>query len=172
MTYQNIKQGSFPSVRERQEFLGGKYKPLEVQGPLRGPTSSWRPFGPLDFVLRALRALRPVCWARLRSGPPFQTISDHLDHFRPFYQFGPFLPFVFSPFWTILDRLEPFWTILDHFDHVLPFLFAIIYHSGLSRPFRTILDHFDYFGPSWTILGHFGPFWAGWIISYETTYTC
>ena len=23
------------------------------------PTSSWRPFGPLDFVLRALRALRP-----------------------------------------------------------------------------------------------------------------
>ena len=35
-------------------------------GPLRGPTSSLRPFGPalgpsglLDFVLRALRALRP-----------------------------------------------------------------------------------------------------------------
>ena len=28
-------------------------------GALRAPTSSWRPFGPLDFVLRALRALRP-----------------------------------------------------------------------------------------------------------------
>ena len=35
-------------------------------GPLRGPTSSWRPFGPalgpsglLDFILHALRALRP-----------------------------------------------------------------------------------------------------------------
>ena len=28
-------------------------------GPLRAPTSIWRPFGPLDFVLRALRALRP-----------------------------------------------------------------------------------------------------------------
>ena len=28
-------------------------------GALRAPTSSWRPFGPLDFVLRALWALRP-----------------------------------------------------------------------------------------------------------------
>ena len=28
-------------------------------GALRPPTSTWRPFGPLDFVLRALRALRP-----------------------------------------------------------------------------------------------------------------
>ena len=26
-------------------------------GALRAPTSSWRPFGPLDFVLRGLRAL-------------------------------------------------------------------------------------------------------------------
>ena len=28
-------------------------------GALRAPTSRWRPFGPLYFVLRALRALRP-----------------------------------------------------------------------------------------------------------------
>ena len=28
-------------------------------GALRAPTSSLRPFGPLDFVFRALRALRP-----------------------------------------------------------------------------------------------------------------
>ena len=28
-------------------------------GALRAPTSSWGPFGSLDFVLRALRALRP-----------------------------------------------------------------------------------------------------------------
>ena len=28
-------------------------------GALRAPTSSWRPCGPLDFVLHALRALRP-----------------------------------------------------------------------------------------------------------------
>ena len=28
-------------------------------GALRAPTSSWRPFGPLGFVLHALRALRP-----------------------------------------------------------------------------------------------------------------
>ena len=27
-------------------------------GPLRAPTSSWRPYRPLDFVLHALRALR------------------------------------------------------------------------------------------------------------------
>ena len=34
-------------------------------GALWAPTSSWRPFGPLDFFLRALRALRPTfvgCW--------------------------------------------------------------------------------------------------------------
>ena len=36
-----------------------------------GPTSSWRPFGPLDFVLGALQELRPVRQACLRSGPPF-----------------------------------------------------------------------------------------------------
>ena len=29
-------------------------------GALRAPTSSWRPFRTLDFVLRALRAVRPV----------------------------------------------------------------------------------------------------------------
>ena len=28
-------------------------------GALWAPTSSWRPFGPLNFVLHALRALRP-----------------------------------------------------------------------------------------------------------------
>ena len=38
-------------------------------GALRAPTSSWSPFGPLDFVLRALLALRRVRRARLRSGP-------------------------------------------------------------------------------------------------------
>ena len=36
-------------------------------GALRAPTSSWRPFGPLYFVLRTHRALRPVRRARLRS---------------------------------------------------------------------------------------------------------
>ena len=40
-------------------------------GALQAPTSSWKPFGPLDFVLRALQALRPVRRARLRSGLPF-----------------------------------------------------------------------------------------------------
>ena len=33
-------------------------------GPLRDLTSSWKHFGPLDFVLRALWALRPVRQAR------------------------------------------------------------------------------------------------------------
>ena len=36
-----------------------KILPTRSLGALRAPTSSWRPFGPLDFVLRALRALRP-----------------------------------------------------------------------------------------------------------------
>ena len=41
-------------------------------GALRALTSSWRPFGPLDFVLHALRALRPcdtrVCdWIALSA---------------------------------------------------------------------------------------------------------
>ena len=35
-----------------------KYKYKGSLGALRAPTSSWGPFGPLDFVLRALRALR------------------------------------------------------------------------------------------------------------------
>ena len=35
------------------------YKNTRSLGALRAPTSSWRPFGPLDFVLCALRALRP-----------------------------------------------------------------------------------------------------------------
>ena len=35
---------------------------------LNARSSSWRPFGPPDFVLHALRALRPVRRARLRSG--------------------------------------------------------------------------------------------------------
>ena len=38
-------------------------------GALKAPTSSWRPFGPLEFVLCALLALRAVRRARLRSGP-------------------------------------------------------------------------------------------------------
>ena len=54
-------------------------------------TSSWRPFGPLDFVLRALRVLRPGRWARLESGPLFSTIFDH-----------------FRQFWTILDHFDRF----------------------------------------------------------------
>ena len=34
-------------------------------GALRAPTSSWRPFGPIDFVLGALRALRVAKTCRL-----------------------------------------------------------------------------------------------------------
>ena len=42
-------------------------------GALRAPTSSLRPFGPLDFVLRAHRALRPVRHACLL--PNWQILS-------------------------------------------------------------------------------------------------
>ena len=37
----------------------GKYESTRSLGALRAPTSRRRPFGPLDFVLRALQALRP-----------------------------------------------------------------------------------------------------------------
>ena len=47
------------------------YKNTRSLGALRVSTSSWRPFGPFHFVLRALLALRPVCRSCLRSGPPF-----------------------------------------------------------------------------------------------------
>ena len=84
-----------------------------------GLTYSWRPFGPFDFVLPALRALRPVCRARFRSGPPYLTILDHLepfwtilDHFDNFDHFHHF-----GPFWIIWDNFGPFWTILGHFDY-------------------------------------------------------
>ena len=43
-------------------------------GALRVPTSSWRPFGVLDFVLRALRALRP-CDPRVSDW----TVCNPLD---------------------------------------------------------------------------------------------
>ena len=46
----------FDRNTETQERQILHYRSL---GALRAPTSSWRPFGPLDFVLRALRALRP-----------------------------------------------------------------------------------------------------------------
>ena len=48
---------------------------------LGAPTSSWRPFEPLDFILRALRALRPVRRARLMSGSPFFYHFTILDQF-------------------------------------------------------------------------------------------
>ena len=43
-------------------------------GALRAPTSRWRPFGPLDFVLRALRALRPCDPRKVDQHPPFPPL--------------------------------------------------------------------------------------------------
>ena len=65
-----------------KHVIQSKY--YNTRGALRALTSSWRPFGPLHFVLRALRALRPVGQTRLRSGPPFLTILIILGNFRPF----------------------------------------------------------------------------------------
>ena len=42
-------------------------------GALRAPTSSWRPFGPLDFVLRSLWVLRPC-------GVNQAPMGEHLTH--------------------------------------------------------------------------------------------
>ena len=77
---------------------------------------------PLDFVHRALRPLRPVRWARLRSGAPFFYLFTILDHFRPILTFfdhlGQFFT-IMDYFLTLLDPFGPFWTILDHFDEFL-----------------------------------------------------
>ena len=55
-------------------------------GALRNPTSSWRPFGPLDFVLRALRPLRPVGW----PAPPCIPLFVHSSIFGTFGTVGTF----------------------------------------------------------------------------------
>ena len=46
----------------KETFFGLQYSMTGSLGALRALTSSWRPFGPLNFVLWALR---PVCRARL-----------------------------------------------------------------------------------------------------------
>ena len=53
---------SFSSTSSTQSLTLSPLSPLSSTRnleALRAPTSSWRPFGPLDFVLRALQALRP-----------------------------------------------------------------------------------------------------------------
>ena len=50
-------------------------------GALQAPTSSWRSFGPLNFILRALRALRTVHRARLRLGPVKRAFFWKLGYF-------------------------------------------------------------------------------------------
>ena len=108
-------------------------------GAPSGPTSSWRPFGPLDFVLRCLRVFRPVRRARLRSGPPLLTILTIFYYFRPFW-----------PSLTIVDHYLPFFTILDNFDY-----------------FTTIMTIFDIFVVAYfdhfLQISHFVKlFWAFW----------
>ena len=55
-------------------------------GALRAPTSRWRPFGPLDFVLRALRVLRPcdprkhLTHQRQTSNTPDAANGSHIHH--------------------------------------------------------------------------------------------
>ena len=57
-------------------------------GALQAPTSSWRPFWPLDFVLCAFRALRTVRRARLRSGP---VNIGHFWNIGHFCEIGAFI---------------------------------------------------------------------------------
>ena len=53
---------AFPNGLQNNTNLQQKLLNTRSLGALRAPTSSWRPFGPLDFVLRALRALRPCIY--------------------------------------------------------------------------------------------------------------
>ena len=56
-------------------------------GALRALTSSWKPFGPLDFVLLALRALRTVRRACLSSGPVKKWHFLKIKHFVKIWHF-------------------------------------------------------------------------------------
>ena len=81
----DVNQGHNTYIRQTRTFheISSKNIYTRSLGPLRRPTSSWRPFGPLDIV----RAFRPECRARLRSGPPFFTFFTILTIFD---NFGPF----------------------------------------------------------------------------------
>ena len=61
VTCQVIQVDSHPHLPQLHicRKVYSKYVDTRSVGALWAPTSSWRPFGPLDFVLRALRALRP-----------------------------------------------------------------------------------------------------------------
>ena len=58
-TYSPSSYHCIAQVQDKMCFIPVLFQKLEVKEPLRGPSSSWRPFGPLDFVLCALWALRP-----------------------------------------------------------------------------------------------------------------
>ena len=77
----------------------GKIFETRSLGALRAPTSSWRSFGPLDFVLCALRTLRPVRRARLKSG----TVK--IGHF---FENKAFFEDILLSFFILLFRI--FWT--------------------------------------------------------------
>ena len=55
----NIMQYAKFTVMQFVILCKMQYHATRSLGALRAPTSSWGPFGPLDFVLRALQALRP-----------------------------------------------------------------------------------------------------------------
>ena len=63
---------------ESSSYQSMHYEYTGSLGTLRAPTSSWRPSGPLDFVIRALRALRPVRRARWRSIGHFLKMGHFL----------------------------------------------------------------------------------------------
>ena len=61
LTFSNghpLNSYSAPETSQKQWVkIWSNYSPTRRQGALRVPTSSWRPFGSLDFVLRAIRVL-------------------------------------------------------------------------------------------------------------------
>ena len=100
------------SVSKIMEWQISKTRSL---GALRAPTSSWRPFGPLDF---ALRVLRPVRRARLMSGPV--KIEHVLENVAFFWKWGIFLE------WSIFLKMGHFFNML-HFLKIRHFLIIIIF---------------------------------------------
>ena len=57
---------------------------LEVEEPLRGLTSSWKPYGPLDFVFYTFRPLKPSDDQRPLSIIKFKSFQVVINTVRSF----------------------------------------------------------------------------------------
>ena len=101
-------------------------------GTLRAPTSSWRPFGPLDFVLSALSAVAVwVDWSLFQIGIrlPLTRLPNYLYIHPPLGKHGMFCNYGF------LDLIQPghwVWGSVSGLTIVEELLYMLIWTAGLK----------------------------------------